>query len=214
MAKLDRIYQRIFGSTAGASEIGKFGSLAAGTPLTTTDPAVAMSLSNWLDGWFSAIVGSNSPAIEDMNAVCFVLARQLAYLFQAGVAEWDTTTVYYIGSMVNANGGIYVSLTDTNTGNAVSDTANWRWLGSTLRQVAGDTTLAITDDVLEIDATSTNRTVTLPTTAAFKGKKAVISKTDASTNYVAFTNLAVSTRLLAQYDSITVFYNGTVWYPI
>ncbi|PNA42272.1 hypothetical protein, partial [Pseudomonas sp. MPR-AND1A] len=85
MAKLSRVTQKIFGSSAGANQIGKFGSYAAGSPVISSDPTVIQSLSNWLTGWFGAVVGGNSPAIEDMNAVCFVYAYQLAYLMQQGI---------------------------------------------------------------------------------------------------------------------------------
>lgn len=51
MAKLPRVKQNIFGSGAGVNQIAQFGSLFAGSPATTTSPAVAQSLSNWLTGW-------------------------------------------------------------------------------------------------------------------------------------------------------------------
>lgn len=126
MSKLSRYTQLIFGSTAGLNKIGQFGSLAAGTPAYATTPAQVQALSNYLTGWFGAILGNNSPAIEDMNALCFLYAYQLAYLFQAGVAEWDSSTTYYIGSMVNSAGLIYVSLTDANLNNAVTDGTKWK----------------------------------------------------------------------------------------
>lgn len=139
MSKIARITQKLFGSTATAGQIGKFGSLAAGSPLTTTDPVVMQSLSNWLDGWFAAILGGNSPAIEDMNAVCYVFAYQLGYLLQEGVAEWDSGTTYYIGSVVNDGTGVlYVSLTNTNLNNLVSDTTKWRpFLNSVYNTILG-----------------------------------------------------------------------------
>lgn len=125
MSKLLRVNQKIFASTAGANEIGQFGSLAAGSPATTTDPAVVQSLSNFLDGWFSAILGGNSPAIEDMNALCFLFARQLAYNFQSGIPEWEVGTTYFKGSIVNVSGDLYTSLTDNNTGNVTTNATNW-----------------------------------------------------------------------------------------
>ena len=125
MSKLTRFTQKIFGSSAGVNQIATFGSLAAGSPAYTTDPAIIQSLSNYLTGWFGGILGANSPAIEDMNALCFLFARQLAYLMQAGVPEYDSGTTYYIGSWVQVSGVCYVSLTDTNIGNAVSDVTKW-----------------------------------------------------------------------------------------
>lgn len=126
MAKLTRVFQKIFGSTAGVNQIAKFGSLAAGAPAFTTDPSVIQALANYLTGWYGAVIGENSPAIQDMNAICFLFARQLAYLFQAGIPEWDTQTTYFIGSLVtDGTGNVYVSLTDNNLGNALGNFGIW-----------------------------------------------------------------------------------------
>lgn len=126
MSKILRKVQKIFGSSAAPNQIARFGSLAAGSPTFTTDPAVIQSLGNYLSGWFGAVIGANSPAIEDMNALCYLFAYQLSYVMQTGVPEWDATTIYFKGSLVNdGNGVLYVSLTDNNTGNALSSLANW-----------------------------------------------------------------------------------------
>jgi len=127
MAKTVRKTAKIFGSTPGANQIAQFGSLAFGTPAYSVDPAVIQSLSQWLTGWFSAVIGANSPAIEDMNAFCYVMAYQIYYILQTGVGEWDSGTTYYIGSVVQDNTGIlYTSLTNTNLNNALTDGTNWR----------------------------------------------------------------------------------------
>lgn len=130
MAKLNNVLAKIFGSGAGLNQISKFGSLYAGSPEFTTDPAAAQSLSNYLTGWFASAIGGNSPAIEDMNAVFFAITYQLAYYQQSGLPEWISTKTYYIGSLVNdGSGAIYCSLTDNNTGNLLSDTSNWTKVG-------------------------------------------------------------------------------------
>lgn len=126
MAKILRKLQKIFGSTAGANEIGEIGSFAAGSPAYSTDPDDIQSLSNYLQGWYGVVVGQNSPAIQDMNALDYLITRQLAYLFQAGVAEYDSGTTYYIGSLVNSGGILYSSITDDNVGNAVTNATYWR----------------------------------------------------------------------------------------
>ena len=61
-----------------------------------------------------------------MNSLFLLAFQQIAYLFQAGIAEWDASTTYYIGSMVNVNGATYVSKTNANTNNAVTDASNWQ----------------------------------------------------------------------------------------
>lgn len=126
MSKLARITQKIFGSAAGLDEIAKFGSLSAGTPAFTTDPTVIQSLSNYLQGWFAAVIGNNSPAIEDMNALFFLCTYQLAQSFQDGVPSWDGGTTYYTGGFVSYNGDLYKSITDTNLNNLPTDPTNWR----------------------------------------------------------------------------------------
>ncbi len=131
MAKITRATQKRFGSTAAPEEIGKFGSLAAGTPEYAASPAEIQEYVNFLGGWFDAILGENSPPIEDMNALFILAFYQIGYILQTGVAEWDADTVYYIGSLVNdGNGTIYSSLTDDNQGNDVSDTAEWKRVGN------------------------------------------------------------------------------------
>lgn len=126
MAKIVRKVAKIFGSTAGPDQRSVFGSKFAGSPAFSTDVDTIQSLSNWLNGWLSAAIGGNAPCIEDMNSAQFVNSYQTAYLMQQGIAEWDAQTSYYIGSMVNSAGKIYVSKTDDNLNNAVSDTTNWK----------------------------------------------------------------------------------------
>lgn len=126
MAKIIRKNMKIFGEVAPANQIAEFGSLAAGSPAFSTDPEDIQSLGNYLGGWSSAILGSNSPALEDMNALHYLFAYQLSYLFQSGTAEWNTDTTYYIGSLVSVLGVQYVSITDDNIGNdPTSDEDNW-----------------------------------------------------------------------------------------
>lgn len=158
MAKIVRKVAKIFGQTAGANQIAQFGSLANSTPNFTTDPTVIQALSQWLNGWFDAAIGSNSPAIEDMNAFCYVLAYQIAYLMQEGVAEWDAATTYYIGSVVNDGFGfLYVSVINTNT--SALTTADWKCLnGLTKNASTGSRTIvsgeSLTQPLLNIQATN------------------------------------------------------------
>lgn len=131
MSKITRAIQKIFGSSASAGQIGKFGSLAAGTAETTTDPATIQSLANYLQGWHGAVLGNNSPAIEDRNAIDHLVSRQLAYIFQQGIPEWEISTEYHIGSIVqDGSGNVLLSLSDNNTGNEVTDATNWKPLVS------------------------------------------------------------------------------------
>lgn len=129
MAKLPRYLQKLFGSSASANQISTFGSLAAGSPArysgATINPDLVQALSTYLSGWNSAQIGAGNPAIEDMNALFYLVNYQLAYLMQEGVAEWNSATTYFIGSVVNSSGTLYVSLTDNNLNNAVTSGTNW-----------------------------------------------------------------------------------------
>lgn len=127
MAKLPRIFNRLFASQAGATEVGEFGSLALGSPTTTTSETAMQGLAPWVNGWNAAILGSSSPAIEDMNALHRVLSYQLGYLMQAGIAEWDPQTIYFIGSYCTevSTGKLYRSIADNNVNNALSDPTKW-----------------------------------------------------------------------------------------
>lgn len=135
MAKITRAAQKLFASLASTDEVAQYGSLAAGAPLryngSTATPALIQQLSNFLSGWKSAVIGGNSPAIEDRNALDFLFSRQIAYVLQSGVAEWDAETTYYIGSFASDGAGtLYYSLTDDNLNNALSVAANWRRFSS------------------------------------------------------------------------------------
>jgi hypothetical protein len=140
MAKLSVKKQLLFGgSLTPTGNIAQFGSLAAAAPAYSGDPATIQSLAAWLNGLAAALInapnGLASPALEDLNGLFYVLTYQLAYLKQAGLAEWDATVTYYIGSWAQNGAGIpYVSLTDNNTNNILTDTNNWTPLKSTLVQ--------------------------------------------------------------------------------
>lgn len=127
-SKIARKLMKIFGSTSGTNQLTQYGSLAADAPVyaNTRDPDVIQALSAWEAGWYAAVIGGNSPAIQDMNALQYVFAYQLAYLMQQGVAEWQTGTEYFLGSYVSDGlGNMYQSLINNNIGQALSDTTKW-----------------------------------------------------------------------------------------
>jgi hypothetical protein len=126
VAKIVRKTAKIFGSNAGVGQIAQFGSLAAGSPTTSTDPAVIQNLAGWTTGWYGAVVGANSPAIEDLNAATYVHSYQIAYMLQQGIPEWDTTTAYFTGSMVSDGAGnVYTAKAPNQGFNPTTTTANW-----------------------------------------------------------------------------------------
>lgn len=135
MSKLTRAFQLIFGDGGDQSHFGQFGSRAAGTPLPTKDPTVIQALGAFVNnGWLDAINSANkAPFLEDMNGLFYLIFRQIAYIFQEGVPEWDGSTTYFIGSIVKKTGTFeqYGSIVNNNTGNALPNQttdANWQFL--------------------------------------------------------------------------------------
>src|ERR1700743_245726 len=130
---LNRQTMLVFASAAITKLPSVFGSLVNGTPTTATNVGIGtngvQSLSGSIQGgWATAVVGTNSFAIEDFNALWWLVTYQLAYLLERGVAEWDSNTTYSAGDIVRDNistGLAYVSLVNSNIGNPVTDGVHW-----------------------------------------------------------------------------------------
>ena len=130
MAKLQRVKQEIFAQQAGSRQITAFGTAKTETPEYTTD-LTQIQNTNFLQGWFSAVLSDKAPYEEDTNALFYTITKQLAYLFQEGIPEYDPNTEYNIGSLVKnidnqGNVTIYKSLVDNNIGNALNTSDYWR----------------------------------------------------------------------------------------
>lgn len=167
MAKITRAKQELFAYNGGTStsNCAQFGSLKAGSANFTLDPDTIQALAAWDLGWKGAVINNNAPPIQDMNAVQFVLSRQIAYTLQTGVPEWNTDTTYYIGSVVNGGDGkLYRSITDDNAGNALTDLTNWtEYVGLGMdRTLYAESVAAVSGGKLLIDCSAAVRTVTLP----------------------------------------------------
>lgn len=124
-----------FGNAGPASSFGQFGSKAAASPQTTQDPVVIQQLAAWSDGWQNAVVAGDKAAyLEDMNGWCFVHSKAVAYIYQMGIPQWDTSTTYMKNSVVQdavGNGQWFSSLQDNNAGNtppAGASNAFWSWV--------------------------------------------------------------------------------------
>lgn len=132
MEKLERQTQKIFGGNAPADDLAALGSFKSGTPIYTDDIAMLQNEA-YEQGYSAALVADEAPFLEEQNSVPYVLSKQLAYLFQTGIPEWDPNTTYYANtSFCQINGIIYQSLTDGNLGNnPATDSENWgKWGGS------------------------------------------------------------------------------------
>ncbi len=134
MSRIAPSLQKIFGSSLTTTgNVAVFGSLAAGAPAYSSDPKTIQSLSQYLEGFTSGVVGNNSPAIQDMNSLMLAVTSQIAYFLQQGVPEWNTDNPYYIGGFAtDGAGNLYVSQTNGNIGHALSDTNNWLPYGQTI----------------------------------------------------------------------------------
>lgn len=129
MSRITRKQQKIFASDA--SNNGVFGSLQANDPTYSQDPDAIQGRTAYADGWDSATYSAEKlPPLEEFQALQYLFSRQIAYILQEGVAEWNTSTTYYKGALVKAiqsDGSfvLYASLVDNNTGNQVTDTTKW-----------------------------------------------------------------------------------------
>lgn len=135
MAKITRKAQQIFASTAGGSGVAEPGSTADGATIFTTNLDVIQSPA-FLEGLAAMIIAGSKrlPVYEEINAVYYTVTRQLAYLFQDGLPDWNVDTTYYHYSIVRKTGTyqLYGSIIDDNTGNALPSAvtdSNWQYLG-------------------------------------------------------------------------------------
>ena len=128
MPRITRKNQKIFAEDA--TNNGVFGSLQANDPTISNDPDVIQGRSAYANGWNDAAYSSELlPPLEEFQALQYLFSRQISYLFQEGIPEWNVDTTYYKGSIVKSISGsniaIYSSIADSNQGNLVSDTTKW-----------------------------------------------------------------------------------------
>lgn len=129
MPRITRKQQKVF--AVNATNNGVFGSLQANDPVHSQDPDVIQGRTAYSNGWDDATYSAEKlPPLEEFQALQYLFSRQLAYIMQEGIPEWDTNTTYYKGALVKAiqsDGSfiLYASLVDNNQGNLVTDTTKW-----------------------------------------------------------------------------------------
>lgn len=122
---LDRKKQKIFAKNAQSTDLGVVGSKNAGNPQYSTDIETLQSLTNWETGLRAQVSNSDAPYLQDQNSILYVITYQLAYLFQAGIAEWQVDTEYISGrSVVLRSGKIYIAIANS-TGVEPEVTSGW-----------------------------------------------------------------------------------------
>jgi hypothetical protein len=163
MAKLNRFTMPVFAGNAAQTQTSVFGTMKT-SPQYTSDVAASIGTTAYGNGWADAIEIGYAPYLEDMNTLQRAITYQIAYNQQQGIPEWASDTTYYKDSLVKYNSGsgaqIYVSLTNNNTGNLVSDTSKWKLLlDSANGYVTTNTTQTITGRKTFTDRVYTNAEV-------------------------------------------------------
>lgn len=111
---LERKYQKIFGKNAVATDLGVVGSKSIDNPQYSTDIETLQSLSNWETGMRAIVTSSSAPYLQDHNSLFYVITSQLAYIFQSGIAEWNSQTEYIANrSVVLRNGKTYIAIANS-----------------------------------------------------------------------------------------------------
>ncbi len=135
MAKLTREIQRTFAETAPPAQCGQIGSMEARAPLASKDIATIQSHEKYLQGYFEIAKGlsnTHAPFAQDLNSLFHLTTRQLPYLFQAGMPEWNAETEYFEDrSFVQWYGELFTAVTGDettpNVGNEPSATSeHWK----------------------------------------------------------------------------------------
>lgn len=130
MPKITRKQQKVF--AASASNNGVFGSLQANDPAYSQDPDVIQSRTAYANGWNDATYSAEKlPPLEEFQSLQYLFSRQIAYIMQEGIPEWNTNDTYYKGALVKSiqqDGSfiLYASIVDNNQGNLVTDTTKWQ----------------------------------------------------------------------------------------
>ena len=131
MAKLERKTQKIFGATSPTSEITAYATTLDDTPNFTRDVAEIQNEA-WEKGVFAGTDNGNQrPFAEDRNGVDYTITRQLAYILQAGIAEWDAGTDYHLNDMCRIGNMLYISLANDNLNHNPISSPNW-WRAYTI----------------------------------------------------------------------------------
>jgi microcystin-dependent protein len=155
---LSRVTQKIFGNSGPTGDFGQFSS-GQSSPVYTKDPSTIQALAGFLTGWKAATYSTQIPALEDMNSLFFLAYRQLAYLFEAGIPEWDAGTTYSQYSFVQVSGVVYVSLQNTNLNQSPAGTpAYWQTYGTEPVGVIKDFAGALPSGYLACDGSAVSRT--------------------------------------------------------
>jgi hypothetical protein len=138
---------------------------------------------------------------------------------QAGVAEYNSSTLYYKGSLCMSLGQVYVSLQESNQANQLTNNTYWKLLFGGSKTVTSNTQLTFLDEIIRSNSTSGNLTHTLPAISQIPFGKQITIKdvgTGGNTTTVQGSGSdqidgSSSYQPLNGYDSVTVYNNGSSW---
>ena len=135
MAKLTRKLKKIF-SINSPADIGVWGSI---NTASSTDPDVLQSTGYETGVSAAEVSGKKIVPRKDFNGLKYETDYHLAYLYQAGIPEYNTSTTYYIGDIVRGDSTsfIYKSLVNDNIGNALTS-ASWLLCGDLANGLVND----------------------------------------------------------------------------
>jgi hypothetical protein len=133
----------------------------------------------------------------------------------ANLQEWETYTSSVVAS-VNPSGQVYCSSVKFSG----DDSVQTRAYVESYKNVTSSTSILITDDVIFVDTTSGNITITMPTAVNNGGKKIVIKRKNGNNNLIISTissqtidgSLTVSIPYI--YQALTLVSDNTNWYII
>jgi len=121
---------------------------ASGAPVANVEDPDVTTPGKFDAGWVAEV-----PTYQNFNYLQRHFTRGLAYLAQKGVAEYNPDEDYYIGSIVNISGDLYVSMEDDNSGNNPLSGYPWRRVGPfATPQLFGAVGDGVTDDSAAIQA--------------------------------------------------------------
>lgn len=188
---------------------------------------VVLDANGYADVWIDPTV-SYKFVLEDSLSNVLWTVDNVSSPFE--VAAWSAGVTYSQGEIVQDLSGfglLYVSMTNNNVGNALTDIAAWSMFDGNYRSTSSSGNCLVTDNVVGSNSTGGSLTQTLPQISVTPIGKTIKVKdigTGGNTTTVqahagdtfcaadcAGTAAQAYPTLLRQGDSVTAFNNGTNW---
>lgn len=166
MAEIERKVQKIFGGSLSANgNISKYGSKEEGAVEYSLD-LDEIQTPRWLNGLLGAVSIDKAPYLQDLNALFYVMTKQLAYLFQAGIAEWNAETEYFANkSFVLYNGEVYKAIANS-VNQEPTNSSYWVMVSNyPVVSKSYSSTIALENNKINVVTLTGNVTFSLPTPA-------------------------------------------------